>query len=573
MYVHTKFKKDDEVSDLYFAEPLDVLTEFVHTYESALHQAEAYAKEGKYVIPAVTYESGSGGAQGDSPSFVIGVFDAPVSEAVFLYHYGGDGVYRMGELEFLEHRDDYMHNVERIRDYIRDGHTYQVNYTTRLEGALKGDPHALFEQLTSNHNGDYAMFIGWEGKSIVSCSPELFFEVDKDRRIRTRPMKGTSKRFEDPAHDAESYSFLKESKKDQAENVMIVDLLRNDLSKVAKAGTVEVPKLFTIEKYKTVYQMTSTVEADLPDGAGLPEIMDALFPCGSITGAPKAMTMEIIETLENTPRGFYCGTLGMMFPDGTAVFNVPIRTLYIEDEKFIYGAGGGITYDSDPLGEYEEMVAKTSFLKSGMYQLIETMRFEEGEVKRLGLHEARILKSAKTFSWEMPDFKKTVLSYIEENGPVLSKGVFKMRAVADSGGRVSITHTPAEQIESAKAKLAEKEIRAPRAFLENKTTVRYHYHSADDEFGIVLYYNEYQRVTEFNIGNLVVEEAGVFYTPPLTEGLLGGVMRHSLIESGKIVESDFTRTELIRKYTDRDIRIYMINSVKEWVKISLDVSG
>ena len=564
MYVHTKFKRDDGIEDLYFVNPLEVMTPERYTYEAALRRAEEYSVEGRYVVLALSYEAESG-------DFIIGVFDQPADRGRFLEQYEGTGFYRMGEARFLESRDSFLESVETIREYIREGHTYQVNYTTRLGGDFEGDPHGLFQQLTAANNGDYSMFIAWEGKAIVSCSPELFFEVDDDRSIRTRPMKGTSKRYRDPVADEESFRFLKTSGKDRAENVMIVDLLRNDLSKVAKKGTVSVPHLFTIEKYETVYQMTSTVEARLMDEAELPEIMEALFPCGSITGAPKAITMDIIEDLESTPRGFYCGTLGIMFPGGASVFNVPIRTLYIEDGRFTYGAGGGITYDSDPVSEYEEMVAKTSFLAYGMYHLIETMSLRDGVVRRFDLHESRIRNSADGLSWQVPDFKKAVFSYLKENG--LAAGDFKLRAEADRSGRVSISHAPLEEMESAHAKIADAPIIAPAEFIRHKTTVRHHYNSADDEFPIVLYYNEHHRITEFNIGSLVVEEAGSFHTPPLSEGLLCGVMRRSLMDRGVISERSYTKEELVTKYTAGAVQIYMINSLREWVKISLDVSG
>ncbi|WP_017547847.1 aminodeoxychorismate synthase component I [Salinicoccus carnicancri] len=564
MYVHTKFKRNDRVEDFYFINPLEVMTPERHTYDAALRRAAEYSAEGRYVILALSYEAESG-------DFIIGVFDKPVDRGRFLEQYAGTGFYRMGEAGFLESRESFMESVGKIREYIKEGHTYQVNYTTRLGGDFEGDPHGLFQQLTAGDNGDYAMFITWEGKAIVSCSPELFFEVDEDRHIRTRPMKGTSKRHSDPVSDGESFRFLKESGKDRAENVMIVDLLRNDLSKVAKRGTVSVPHLFTIEKYETVYQMTSTVEAKLADEAGLPEIMKALFPCGSITGAPKMITMDIIEDLESTPRGFYCGTLGIMFPGGASVFNVPIRTLYMEDGRFTYGAGGGITYDSDPAAEYEEMVAKTRFLASGVYRLIETMSLRNGIIRRFDLHESRIRDSAAAFSWQAPEFKKAVLSYLEDNG--LAAGDFKLRAEADSSGRVSLSHATLEEMEAAHAKLAAAPIIAPAEFLRHKTTVRHHYDSVDDEFPIVLYYNENHRITEFNIGSLVVEEAGTFHTPPLSEGLLGGVMRRSLMRAGVISERSYTKEELVTKYAAGAVQIYMINSLREWVKISLDVSG
>lgn len=567
MQVHVKFKKADRTEELYFTKPAEVMTEQSMSLDEALGSAQGHAGEGRYVIPALSYEAKEGGP------FVIGVFDAPVDRDAFLEDYGGDGIYTMGEPVFTEAPGKIMSDIEKIQNSIKDGHTYQVNYTTRLKGDFSGDSHALFEQLITKNNGDYTMFIHWKERSIVSCSPELFFEVDAAGKISTRPMKGTARRYDDPVRDQESFDFLKHSGKDRAENVMIVDLLRNDLSKVAKKGSVHVPERFTIERYDTVYQMTSTVEAELAEGKGLPDVMEALFPCGSITGAPKQSTMEIIRALESTPRGYYCGTLGLMHPDGSQVFNVPIRTLYIEGGRYQYGTGGGITYDSIPESEYDEMVAKTAFLEDGRYKLIETMRLDSGTVRRFRLHERRILKSARALAFSPPDFRREVMAYIEKHGLDKRRGIYKLRAVADAAGRMTLSHEEVEEVQHADARLAEGAIKAPPMFLANKTTVRHHYHSVSDDFPIVLYYNEYQQLTEFNIGNLVVEEDGRFHTPPATSGLLDGVMRQSLMAQGILEERDYSLESFLEKHENGSIKIYLINSLKEWVRINLNIPG
>ncbi|GGA60326.1 aminodeoxychorismate synthase, component I [Salinicoccus roseus] len=567
MQVHVKFKKAERMEELYFAEPLEVLTGQYMSLEEALASAQKHADTGRYVIPALSYEAKEGGP------FVIGVFGAPVDRTAFLEAYDGAGVYMMGEPAFTEAPGKIMSDIEEIRNSIRDGHTYQVNYTTRLKGTFSGDVHALFEQLIARNNGDYTMFIHWKGTSIVSCSPELFFEVDASGRISTRPMKGTARRYDDPVKDQESFDFLRHSGKDRAENVMIVDLLRNDLSKVARKGSVHVPERFTIERYDTVYQMTSTVEAEIEEGVGLPELIKALFPCGSITGAPKQSTMDIIRKLESTPRGYYCGTLGIMYPDGSQVFNVPIRTLYIEGGRYEYGTGGGITYDSIPESEYDEMVAKTAFLEDGRYKLIETMRIESGTVRRFALHEKRILKSADALAFSTPDFKEEVEAYVKRHGLDQADDIYRLRAVADASGQMTFSHGEVEAVEYADARLADAAIKAPPMFLTNKTTVRHHYHGVGDDFPIVLYYNEYQQLTEFNIGNLVVEEDGRFYTPPVTSGLLDGVMRQSLMADGRLEERGYPMETFLEKLEDGSIKIYMINSLKEWVRINLNIPG
>lgn len=356
MKAHMNFTKNGVVEDLYFIDPVVVYDETISLQE-ALDKLETAQKNGQYGIFAVTYES----HDDNQKEFLAAVYDKPVSRDEFLSS-RENGDYVISKYEMAETQEEIENNIEKVRDYIRDGHTYQVNYTTRMHGEFSGDAHALYETLTKENNGGYTAYIEHDDLQIVSCSPELFFEIDRDRTIRTRPMKGTAPRGETDAEDEANYEFLRNSKKDRAENVMIVDLLRNDVSKVSAPGTVKAPKLFTIEKYNTVFQMTSTVEGKLLD-IPFNEIFTSLYPCGSITGAPKLMTMKIIEELESTKRGYYCGAIGMFHDDETVVVNVPIRTIVIEGNEYTYAAGGGITYNSNKTSEYKEILAKSKFLE------------------------------------------------------------------------------------------------------------------------------------------------------------------------------------------------------------------
>lgn len=260
-------------------------------------------------------------------------------------------------------REDYLRAVERIRDLIRAGEVYQVNYTMPLDVQVSGEPQALYRALAHRHRAAHAAFVQDAGRTVLSFSPELFVRRDGSQ-LTCRPMKGTAPRDADPVRDAALGEALRASDKNRAENLMIVDLLRNDLGRLAAPGSVRVDALFDLEAYPSVWTLTSTIRAEAPE-VGLATLMRALFPCGSITGAPKIAAMRRIRELEIAPRGLYCGAIGWLAPDGDFSFNVGIRTLVLDDEgRGVYGAGGGIVYDSDPAQEWEECLWKARVLNA-----------------------------------------------------------------------------------------------------------------------------------------------------------------------------------------------------------------
>jgi aminodeoxychorismate synthase component I len=265
--------------------------------------------------------------------------------------------------------DEHARAVARVRAHIAAGETYQVNLTDRLRAHVDGDPYALYAGLALAQRAAYSAHLDLGRYVIASASPELFFEWAEDR-LRTRPMKGTAVRGRDSAEDDEQARRLRASPKERAENLMIVDLLRNDLSQVAVVGSVDVPELFALERYPTVWQLTSEVTARTRPGTGLVDVFRALFPCGSVTGAPKRRTMQVIRDLETGPRGVYCGAIGLIGPPGApfrARFSVAIRTVVVDRNQgtAVYGSGGGITWDSDAGDEHAELLAKAAVLGSG----------------------------------------------------------------------------------------------------------------------------------------------------------------------------------------------------------------
>jgi para-aminobenzoate synthetase/4-amino-4-deoxychorismate lyase len=329
---------------------------------SVLEFAECEARSGSYVAVLLSYES--------APAFDSALVTHPPSEfplawAATFTNSPGIAIDRSFSNTWvpLVSREEYDGSVQRIKELIAAGDTYQVNYTFPLTSSFHGDAAAWFQQLRLAQGAPYSAYFDLGRYKVLCLSPELFF-ARRGNHIVTKPMKGTVRRGSSPAEDRELAKCLSQSAKDRAENVMIVDLLRNDLGKVAVAGSVHVSSLFDLERFETVWQMTSTVEATLKDGTSLVDLMTALFPCGSITGAPKIRTMQIIRELERFPRGAYTGAIGLLSPGGDCVFNVAIRTVVVDTETgtATFGVGGGVTIDSTADLEYEECLVKSRFL-------------------------------------------------------------------------------------------------------------------------------------------------------------------------------------------------------------------
>jgi para-aminobenzoate synthetase/4-amino-4-deoxychorismate lyase len=353
---------------LHFARPRRLLVaNRLEAVPAVLARADALARAGEWVAGFVTYEAGAAfdpafrfRPRSALPFAWFGVFDAPVGTE----DCAPTGAGRCKGWQPNVARDGYDADIGRILDHIRAGDVYQINHTIRLHGRFDGDPRALYEHLRAGQPNGYCALLDLGRHRILSLSPELFFRRDGDRLV-SKPMKGTLARGETPEQDAQHRAALAASEKNRAENLMIVDLIRNDMSRVAQPNSVSVPHLFSVETYPTVHQMTSTVAAELRPDVDLADIFAALFPCGSITGAPKIKAMEIIAGLEAEPRGIYCGAIGLLKPGGDAIFNVAIRTLALDGltSRAEYGVGGGITADSDAQEEYDEMRAKARILQ------------------------------------------------------------------------------------------------------------------------------------------------------------------------------------------------------------------
>lgn len=553
-----------------FTDPIKIITTMkVEEVVSCLLQVEEEISIGHYAAGFLSYEAAPAfdhsfqvHTGGKMPLLWFGIFKEPNP-----FEPKENENFSISKWSPAINGEQYHQEIAKIKEAIKNGDTYQINYTTRLHADFHGDDFAYYKKGASAQDSDYCAYLNIGDYQILSASPELFFRWDGEKII-TRPMKGTINRGMTFEEDGENAKWLYHSEKNRAENVMIVDLLRNDLGAIAIPGTVNVDELFSIEKYPTVWQMTSTISANTEKEVGIVDIFKALFPCGSITGAPKISTMKFIANLEDSPRDVYCGAVGYISPQKDAVFNVPIRTVLInrKTHQAVYGVGGGITWDSTTKDEYEEIVMKAALLTrdNPLFDLLESLKLENGTYFLFNLHMHRLKKTAQYFNFNISidDIMNGLSDFAKKN----ENQCLKVRLLVSKNGKYNIVGEPIVPFEhSLKVKLGTEPINMNNPFLYHKTTNRQVYQSYKlshpDVFDILLW-NQKGEITEFTNGNIVVEKDGKLYTPPIHSGLLAGTFREQLLKTNIIQEKIVTIQE-IKTFT----KIWFINSVRGWVKV------
>ncbi len=466
----------------------------------------------------------------------------------------------------------YSAKIERIKDYILAGETYQVNFTNKVSVLSDVGPDVAFANLLRQQPVAYSAFLNIAGHPILSLSPELFFRIEQGRII-TRPMKGTMPRGLDAAEDVQAAIRLQNDEKNRCEHVMIVDLLRNDIGRVCTMGSVHVDDIFSVERYETLLQMTSTVSGTLRPGLTYYDIFKGMFPSGSITGAPKIRTMQIIRELEETPRGIYTGSIGYMSPDGSSTFNVAIRTLDLNQGHAHMGVGGGIVADSDPHDEYRECLLKAEFLVRSRrdFQLIETMLWD-GKFHLLSMHLDRMESSASYFNFSFD--RAAITSRLTAESALFEPGdLYRARLLLDERGNLSIEHSrhiPDTSGTVGRIRLSSQRTSSEDIFLRHKTTRRELYKMQyakcrSEGLDEMIFLNERGEVTEGAISNIFIRRAGKLLTPPLSSGVLPGIYRQHLLET------DPTATEMILTVQDLESAdgIYLCNSLRGMREVKL----
>ena len=461
--------------------------------------------------------------------------------------------------------DAYFGALERIRDHLAAGDSYQVNFTFPMEATFNAAPEPWFWERLAAQECRHGAYLDLGSHQIMSLSPELFFALDGNALV-TRPMKGTRPRGLSPREDNALADALAHSPKDRAENLMIVDMLRNDLGRICDLNSIQVPALFSVERYPTVWQMTSTVTGQSP--TGIPQILAALFPSASVTGAPKIETMKIIRALEPEPRGVYCGAIGWWAPGRRARFNVAIRTATLDQATGVarYPAGSGITWDSEPAAEYSECLQKTAVLQHvrPAFSIISALRLDETGLFLPDMHLDRLAASAAYFGY--PFDRQTVREALESYASDIGTRPAKVRIALDRRGTPALTHEILSPPAPWRLGLALAPVDPSQPWLYHKTTHRKVYEDAQatrPDCDAVLLWTAAGRITEATVANVVLRFGERRFTPPTADGLLDGIFRRHLLETGLIEEKTLTLDDLARAD-----EIALINSVRRWIPVT-----
>ncbi|NUN70463.1 MAG: aminodeoxychorismate synthase component I [Bacteroidetes bacterium] len=569
---------EDNTGQLLFTRPIATLT--AHSLEEIpelFRQLDHHRSLGRWAAGYLAYECGYHFEQvvpdhqhtGPLPLIWFGIYEAPLAVEPGLLESDSVPAAPIRNVRFSMDQETYRSRVERIRTYITEGDTYQVNFTGSYHFSFDGDFRELYNSLRRKQHVPYSALLNTGTAQILSFSPELFFRADKDS-ITVRPMKGTVKRGRTNDEDRQMAEWLANDPKNRSENLMIVDLLRNDIGRLCSAGSVQVPEMYHVERYETVLQMTSTVRGALRPDITSHDLFRALFPCGSVTGAPKIRTMQIIRELEQQDRGVYCGAIGYIAPEGRSVFSVAIRTVTLTGTEGTMGVGSGIVHDSNADAEFEECRLKAAFLlqEEPKFHLLETMLWN-GDFVLLDGHLERLRASADYF--RIPYDDAAVRTALQDEASRFDTTLrYRIRLLLSRTGLPTVTAAVYTAPLLETAAIADERTDSSDRFLYHKTTHRElyeRYRMMAEKKGLAdyIFLNERGEVTEGSVTNLFIEAGGKFYTPPLSCGVLPGVFR------ARILEKDRRASERI--ITLDDLRnaeaIYLCNSVRGWQKVTL----
>jgi para-aminobenzoate synthetase/4-amino-4-deoxychorismate lyase len=589
LFETTLFDRDNFMSYIFIAPKALIKVNYYRDISEAFRDIQDYSRR-YYLAGYFSYELGY---YFESPSFEnkgysafplihLGVFE----RAITFNHKNGrwswhqrrlfsdqedSRQFKISNIKFNFKENEYVRKISRIKKHIERGDTYQVNFTGKYSFNFSGCPFLLYQDLKSRQAVRYGSFCKFKDEYTISLSPELFFKRN-DRFIYSSPMKGTAARGMDIREDREIIERLRNDLKSRAENLMIVDLIRNDLGRICEAGSVKVSRLFNIEKYKTIFQMTSLIQGILRKDIGYFDIFRNIFPGGSVTGAPKIKTMQIIKQLEKGCRNIYCGALGIIFPRKKAVFNLPIRTISLIRNRGEMGIGGGILYDSLPRQEFQECLLKARFLTNRYqpFKLLETILWD-GNYRFLREHLRRMRESSRYFDFQF-NYQEIISSLQLLKNKFKKAAAYKVRILLDESGKLDTEYSeisPENLGQQRYIAVSRHRIDPGEVFCYHKTTNRklydsqYRYYRARGYFDVI-FLNIKGEVTEGSISNIIIEVNNKYYTPPVSCGLLPGIFRDFFIKRYKASEKRLFLEDLVRAD-----KIFLCNSVRGMVEVRI----
>lgn len=572
-YLQFDFPLETNQMGIAFEQPTEIIVAYqLHEVRECLEKIDHASKKGKYLAGYMGFEASyaffdmqeATEIQGNKPLLWFGVFEEPIPLKTQT-----KTTYSISNWKCHTDKTTYLQDIDDILAEIEKKTFSQINYTTKWETSFQGDPLSYYNDLKKAQKANYCAYLQMDDHHILSISPELFFQTTNNK-ITVRPMKGTINRGNTLEEDIVQRDWLKNSSKNKYENKLTTDLMLEELQPLTHKNTAEITKQYTIETYPTVYQMTSEITGSLQANTTCTTILKQLFPCTSIAGTPKQDALKWIHHVEKLPRDIYCGTVGYIKPNGDATFNVAIRTIDYDAGNSImsYGAGGAITKHSNADEEYREMLAKTAFLHRlwEPFSLLETIGLQDGQLFLLEEHLDRLSTSATYFSipCDLSACKKALKAY-EHSHP---QGDWRIRFTLDEDGLMQTTiQQNTKTADMPQAIFSSQPIDKNNLFHYHKTTNRSIYDSflkqAENYFDVLLW-NEDGEITEFTIGNIVIEYNGQLLTPSITSGLLAGTFRKHLLEEGKIKEAIIQKEDVLRAEN-----IWLINSVRKWLPIQV----